>query len=358
MPNSPTTTLADELYALVTGDGATPAAIRTMPTLMGLTYIKAEAPSVDKDARDDAVAATARNFIEQATYALEEPLSERDDKDADLGGAARCLLGLDPGTGSMLLPERRKRAAGHFVKKVRTVTKRRERKGRSVSHEMLLMEQLARELWDRETNFLHGSDQSDVRRDSRLLATVSDAWAAATNLQSNIDTCVEVLRPLPGKDYPFFNDYASLELLARFWQLVRIPLEADPFLAEMDWLATIFPAGLVASLFVLTPFDRATIERLSQAELILTPEIASPEIVHELMPQWHEWLGSCQCRPLERQESCSVHSFQEALGSYVEQLDKCWTELRDPHRTPLSYKSRRTPAETIEYYAIRATIDK
>jgi hypothetical protein len=367
MPNSPTTTLADELYALMTNAGATPAAIRAMPGLMSLTYIRAEAPTTIDDARDEAVAATVRNFIEQATYALEEPLSERDDKDADLGAAARCLLGLDPGTGSMLLSERRKRAASHLVKNVRTVTKRREVRGRMVSHEIVLMEHLATQLWDRESDFLRdgshsGGASSAQDGDSPLLASISDAWTAAGELESNINYCVGALRPQPGDDYPFRSDYASLELLARFWQLVRIPPEHDPFLADVDEpddvLTTLFPEGLVALLFVLAPFDRATTERLSREDLILTPEIVAPEFVHELMPHWHEWLGSCQCHPLEPEKSCSVHRFQDTLGLYIKQLDKCWTELRDPHRSPLSYKLRRTPSETLEYYAIRSAIDK
>jgi hypothetical protein len=129
MPNHPIATLAEELYALVERDGATPAAIRAMPGLMGLTYIRAEVPGANESAQEDVVAATVRAFIEQATYALEEQVSQRDDKDADRGAAARCLLGLQAGTGSMLLGERRERAAGHLVKKVRTMTKRRERKG-------------------------------------------------------------------------------------------------------------------------------------------------------------------------------------------------------------------------------------
>lgn len=366
MPNDPTTTLTDELYALVSGDGATPAAIREMPRLMSLTYIRAEAPSTDEDDRDGPVAATVRAFIEQATYALEEPLSQRDDKDVDRGAAARCLLGLDSGTGSMLLSDRRKRAAGHLVKHVRTVTKRRERKGRIVSHEMLLMEQLASQLWDREVDFLRGDQPRESEPDAHVrdpwLATLSDVWTTATELQSNIERCVGTLRPQPGEAYPLRGDYASLELLARFWQLVRIPPEHDPFLADLDHpsaaLNTLFPEGLVALLFVLAPFDRDTIERLSKAELMLTPEMGSPEIVHELLPQWNEWLASCHCHPLEPQEPCSVHRFQETLVSYIQQIDKGWAELRDPDRSPLSYKSRRTPVETVEYYAILPDIDK
>jgi hypothetical protein len=367
MPHEAITTLADELYVLMTGDGATPAAIRAMPALMSLAYITAQAPNTDGNAREDAIAATVRAFIEEATYVLEEPMSEREDKDVDRGAAARCLLGLYPGTSAMLLAERRKRAASHLVKDVRTITKRRERKGRMVSYEMLLMEQLASELWERETDFLRDSNHSgDVHdendRDSPLLAAVSDVWSTAGDIQSNIDYCVGALRPQPGDDYPLRSDYASLELLARFWQLVRIPPEHDPFLADVDEpddvLTTLFPEGLVALLFVLSPFGRDTIERLSRTELILPPEILSSEIVHELIPHWHEWLGSCHCQPLEPQESCSVHRFQEILGSYIKQLDKCWVELQDPHRSPLSYKSRRSPAETMEYYAIRQPIDK
>jgi hypothetical protein len=331
---------------------------------MSLSFIRAEVPSHDEgEAQEKAVAVTVREFIEQATYALEEPISQREDKDADRGATVRCLLGLESGTDSMLLWERRKRAAGHLGKDVRTMTQRRTKQGRVESHEIRLMDRLADQLVQRENDFLRENGTIGFTPDSALwLSAVSDAWSVTGELRSSVEGCVGVLRPSPGEEYPFRSDYESLELLGRFWQVVRVPAANDPFLADVhqqsDELATVFPEGLVALLYALTPFDRDTLKRLAGAELTLTPEIASTQIVHDLLPQWHDWLASCQCDPLALDASCVVHRFHQALDSYRKQLDKCWAELRDPYRSPLGYKSQRSTPDTLAYYAVRPPIDK
>jgi hypothetical protein len=364
-PATPDNELGVELYELMLEpSGASPAAIRDKPGLMSLSFIRAEAPHrEDGEAQEEAVAVTVREFIEEASYALEEPISQREDKDADRGAAARCLLGLQSGTDSMLLWERRQRAAGHLVKHVRTLTQRHTKRGKVESHEIRLMDRLADQLVQRENDFLRDNGTIGLPPDSALwLAAVSDAWTVTGELRAQVDTCIGVLRPSPGDEYPFRCDYASLELLGRFWQLVKIPAADDSFLADIhqrsDELATIFPEGLVALLYVLTPFDLDILERLTGSELTLTPEIASPQIVHDLLSQWHDWLALCACDPLTPDASCMAHRFHEALKSYNKQLEKCWAELRDPYRSPLGYKSRRSTAEALAYYAVRPPIDK
>jgi hypothetical protein len=369
MPNHPITALAEEMYELMSGGGATPTAIREKPALMGLTYIRAEAPGTDQDAREDAVAATVRDFIEEATYALEEPVSQREDKDADRGAAARCLLGLYPGTGSMLLRERRQRAAGHLVKNVRTVTTRREVKGRMISHEMLLMEQLASQLWDRETDFLRDGNSSrpthDIKdRDSPWLAVVHGAWNTARELSSALEQCCGGLQnPHPDREYLSRCDYNSLELFGKLWTYVMIPKQGDPWLDVMgkpeEELARMFPEGEVVFLYYFSPFRRATLERLSH-EIVVAPDIAPIPVVSELIEPWRTWLGICQCDLLKPDLiSCKVHLFRSSLRVYIEKLGECWEDLRDPYRSPRHYRPGQTPAEIFERYGLRVpAIDK
>ena len=367
MPNDPTTTLANELCDLVNREGATPTAIRDMPGLMGLTYIQAETPSLeDGDAQEEAVAVTVREFIEQASYALEEPVSQREDKDADRGAAARCLLGLHPGTGSMLLWERRTRAAGHLVKHVRTMTKPREVKGRVVSHETILMEQLASQLWEREVDFLRGrgSAQNDMYRDSPWLAVVRDAWSTARELATQLEHCCDILRP-KAPNYAYFErcDYNSLELFGKLWKYVMIPKQGDPWLATMgtpeEELTKLFPEGGVVFLYYMSPFRRATLERLSN-DITEAPAIAPIPVIRELIEPWRAWLKTCKCNTVRPDpNACGVHRFRWSLKVYTENLGKCWEDLRDPYRTPSHYRSDQTPGEITERYGLRVpAIDK
>ncbi len=370
MPDDPITTLANELYDLVNRDGATPTAIRDMPGLMGLTYIRAEVPSLeDGDVQEEAVAVTVREFIEQTSYALEEPVSQREDKDADRGAAARCLLGLYPGTGSMLLWERRTRAAGHLVKHVRTMTKPRKVKGRIVSHETMLMDQLASQLWEREVDFLRdnsgrGSVQNDMYRDSPWLAVVHDAWSTARELTTQLEHCCDILRPrAPNYEYLDRCDYNSLELFGKLWKYVMIPKQGDPWLAAMgtpeEELTKMFPEGDVVALYYMSPFRRATLERLSN-EITEAPAIAPVLVVRELITPWRAWLKTCKCDVVHPDpNSCGVHRFRWALKVYTDRLSECWEDLRDPYRTPSHYRPDQTPAEIVERYGLRASpIDK
>jgi hypothetical protein len=366
MPNDPPTNLSDELYELATGDGATPAAIREKPALMSLQYIRAETPSIDGEALDGAVAARVRAFLEEASYALEEPTSQRDDKDADRGAAARCLLGLYPGTGSMLLAERRKYAANHLVKKVRTTTKRRERNGKMTSHEMLLMGQLATELWDRETDFLKQREIQFLKDsqaapseppNSPLLAGVSELHEVAQELHSTMS----YLTAKPRSAHREGFDVESLCLLGRFSQLVNIEPEegeldgwADPILRALLLMS---PTRTVAAMFSLIPFERDTIDLMGQVDFSAS-SFALLDFVYDLMPQWHAWLRLCVCDRAEPQADCPVHRFQTLLNSYIGRLDDCWRELRDPYHSPRSYKVRTTPARIIREYSLNPAIDK
>lgn len=378
MPNDPTTTLADELCDLANGDGATPTAIRGMPGLMGLTYIRAETPRLDDDVQEEAMAVTVRECIEQASYALEEPASQREDKDADRGAAARCLLGLYPGTGSMLRWERRKHAAGHLVKHVRTMTKPREVKGRLVSHETVLMEQLATQLWEREVDFLNrpngvNSDNDRATGDSGWLEVVYNAWDTARRLSASLKLCSGFHRYEPDIEYDSQRDYTSLEWFAKFWQYIEIPAEDSSWFAKDDepetgraslslvtqLVANIFGRGLPEILFVSSPFDRGVIERLS-TEIVVTSDTDPSPIVREQITLWRTWLESCPCpASTPDPKSCKVHWFYSSLAQYIDELHKCWDELRDPYHTPAHFGNDPSPAKVFAKYGLRIpAIDK
>jgi hypothetical protein len=367
MPPVPRTELGLELYELMKEpSGTTSAAIRDKPHLMGLQYVRAEAPTLDDDeAREDAVAVTVREFIEEATGALDKETSQREHTAADNGAAARYLLALEQGTASMPLHERRERAFGYLhLKNAASLRHQHKNKKRGVTEtrETRLMDTVADKLIERETDFLKDSRLQDpdpsVPPGSPLLAVVSELWRVSQNLHTTIGDCVGILRPQPGDEYPHDGDYDSLFLLGRFWQLVRIPSKNDPFL-QRDRLASelfpLWPEGSVAILWVLTPFEQAVIEEIRRTDL-LTPGYGWPQFVHDLMPQWHEWLSSCTCDTAPNPD-CLVHKFQNALDGYIKHLDQCWRDLRDPYHSPDNYRSHRTPDETLRYYALNTNLD-
>lgn len=361
-PNNP---LGEELYELMTeASGATPAAISTKPHLMGLSYIRAEAPNLDDaDAQEEAVAVTARAFIEEATHALDEPVSQRESTEADKGAAARCLLGLHPGTGSMLVAKRRKRASDYADKSVATMKKRRTAHGKAGTYETRLMDQLADQLLDREMDFLREADNKDVispvaPEDSSWLATVHTVWQTAKDLRSTVGCYYSAFRPEDGYDF----DYESLDLFGFLWTLVNIPrpndITATGIGKSEEPMAVLFAEGAIAIMFVYSPFERETIERLSVADPA-PPGIAHSPMISELITPWCAWLDSCQCKGPTPSPQCAVHRFREALDSYIKHLERCWDELRNQYRTPIDYGKDRSPAMLVESYGLLLpTLDK
>jgi hypothetical protein len=375
------TTLDDqlgcELYDLMQEPyGATPAAIQAKAGLMSLAYIRDEAPHLeDGEVQEEAVAVTARSFIEQATYALDEDISEREHTEADRGAAARCLLGLHPATVSMNLADRRKRAAEYLVKKVRTMTKPRKDRG-GESHEMRLMKNLALQLQEREFDFLRGqggvsSDRNET--DRHWFAAAHNAWRTARALSMRLKLCSGFRRHEPDIEYDTQRDYISLEWFGKFWHYVKIPAENSPWFAKdrepetgraslslvTQLTANMFGRGLPEILFVSSPFDRQAIEKLS-AEIVATPDANPPPIIRELITTWQAWLESCPCSESDpNPESCEFHWFYSSLEQYIDELHKCWDELRDPHHTPAHFGNDPSPTKIFERYGLRIpAIDK
>jgi hypothetical protein len=263
---------------------------------MNLNYVRAEAARDDSaEAQPDAVAVAARELIEQATYALDKPISQREHTDADSGAAARCLLAIEQGTGTMLLSERRKRAASHLhLDGVPSLTHHHEDRttGNKASRESRLMDALGRALMEREAQFLRSNQArhsagNDAYRDSPYLTIAHGAWNTSGELASQLKWCCDIFRPGP-PDYEYYErcDYNSLELFGKLWKYLMIPRVGDPFLAVIgkpeEPLTKLFPNGDIAVLYYMSPFKRATLERLSD-DIVVAPDIAPIPAVRELI---------------------------------------------------------------------------
>jgi hypothetical protein len=378
-PINPNNQLGCELYELMKSpSGATPTAIQAKPGLMSLAYIRAEAPHLDDgEAQETAVAVTAQGFIEEATHALDKQTSQREHTDADNGAAARYLLALEQGTAAMPLHERRKRAA-ECLHLTDPASLRHQHKSGGVveTRETKLMNAVVNRLMERETHFLRerGGVNSDKNEaDSRWLVTVHNAWDTARKLSVNLKLCCGFHRPEPGEEYRSRRDYASLELFGKFWQYIEIPATDSTWFVESDnpktgraslkpevqLAADMFGRGLTAILFVSSPFEEETIERLSTG-IVVAPNPDPLPIVRELIAPWRVWLESCPCpEATPEPDSCEVHWFYSSLEQYVKELLKCWDELRDPHYTPAHFRNDPSPAKILERYGLRIpVIDK
>jgi hypothetical protein len=381
-PTNPKNRLSCELYDLMKGpSGASSSAIQAKPGLMSLSYIRTEAPRLDdREAQETAVAVTAQGFIEEATYALDKPTSQRPHRDAEDGAAARYLLALEQGATSMPLHERRKRAAECLRLDAASLRHRYVNKatGLAETRETKLMDAVADKLLERETDFLRAQSSANsgsdgVAGDSHWLAAAHNAWDTARRLSASLELCSGFHRFEPDIEYDSQRDYASLEWFAKFWQYIEIPAEDSHWFAKDDepepgraslslmtqLTATIFGKGLPEILFVSSPFDRETIERFS-TEIAATPDADPSPIVRELITPWQAWLESCPCPTSSPDpKSCKVHWFYSSLEQYIDELHKCWDELRDPYHTPAHFGNDSSPSKIFERYGLRIpSIDK
>ncbi len=382
IPTSPKNQLGRELYELMQGpSGAAPAAISAKPGLMSLSYIQAEAPRLDdREAQEIAVAVTAQGFIEAATYALDKQTSQREHTDADSGAAARYLLAIEQGTASMPLHERRKRAAECLYLKDAASLRHRhidQRSGLAESRETKLMDAVADKLLERDNDFRRAQSSANpghegVAGDSHWLAAVHNAWETARRLSITLKMCIGFRRHEPDMEYDTQRDYTSLESFGKFWQYVEIPAKDGPWFVASDSpetgrasllpeikLAVMFGRGLPEILFVSSPFEREEIERLS-TEIVVTQDTDPSPVIRELITPWQAWLDSCLCFPADPDpESCETHWFSSSLEQYIDELRKCWDELRDPYYTPAHFGNDPSPAKIFKRYCLRMpVIDK
>lgn len=361
IPTTPSEQLGDELYDLMQGsDGASVDAIQRKPRLMSLSCVRSGSPAVDAPhPTAEAIALRAREVVKEATDDLVKPPPEREPVDeTDLGAAARCFLALEPGTEALGLKDRRREAALYTDKSIRAMAKTQARPYRP-SHERKLMGALAAKLREREFDFLE--QRGNVARPSAntpgggpWLQVVQGVWDIAHRLSASLHICFGFFQPAPSGEY--IADVDSLMLFRNLLSLINWP--DDTTYVRFDLMPhqppKMLPHQTIANLHKAAPFDSDTIRRLSHTE------IGFPESPYadELLVLWRRWLDSCQCSRTQPDSPCKVHRFRSALDSYIEHLDQCWTELRDPYREPGSYGIDRSPTKILEWYCVRAIIDK
>jgi hypothetical protein len=346
--------------------GATLETIQTCLGLMRLRYIKVDAALHSDSVDEEAVAMTARGLIEQATYALDKPVSQRENTDADNGAAARCLLALEQGTGSMLLSERRKRAVRHLHKSdVRSLTHQHKsrRTGQTESYETRLMDALAHQMIEREVDYANQQphEHSPIADQTGTLALqlVHKLWAVAGELNEELSAACALDLPRAEDPLPFGEDIASLCLFGQFWKLVHAPeRESLETTGEQEGqpVAEMSPPVLIALMCEAAPFPYDAMERLADS-VTWVVQFTLTSAMSELLVRWRVWLKSCLCDQSVPDPTCEVHSFRNALVAYRSAVEECWATLRDPHRTPKVYGIRRTLDETLAWYRIRSGID-
>jgi hypothetical protein len=347
--------LGQELYELMcASSGATPEAIRSAPTLMSFKYIRAEVARIaDLDTHEQAVAVVARRFIEEATHAPTEEISQRDDKDADRGAAARCLLGLYPGTDSMILSERRIQAAGFIGKKVRSTTKKTLRNtGRLESYETILMARLAGHIWDREVDFI--SDPPLENPAAPPLAALRDLIFTVDRLTFTLDSVL--CRWKNERAFWPKESRNALKWFSRFVYLVKLPQPE-----EVDLAGAGFPNSImdtVALIFRLSPFSMAVHQQYADRVRLATPELTSTPRIEGAREMWSSWIESCHCDLPSTDPACLPHQLFNELDEYGALLAVCWADFRDPYHSPTSENMGRSVAEILEFYAIDPDIDK
>ncbi len=254
-------------------DGASVDAIQRKPRLMSLTRVQSGSPSVDTpNPTAEATALRAREVLNEATYDLVKPPSEREFvDDTDLGAAARCFLALERGTEALDRKDRRKAAALYTDKSIRAMAKTQTRPYRP-SHERKLMGALAAKLIEREVDALaqrstrEGAQPPD---NEPWLSCVHEAWTVARALDHffyGLDWGPE------GEDDDFLGPEESVELFVKLLCLVKTRAETDGFRASRSeamrhltptWIP---PFRFVDTMRKASPFDQETLQRLAQTK--------------------------------------------------------------------------------------------
>lgn len=379
MRSSPTSELADELYRLMQEvHGASTEAIRRMPRLMSLNCVRAGIPELDTaEATEEAIAANARKVLRQATEELAKPPGEREPIDeVDEGAAARLYLGLEPGTGTLLLKDRRERATLYTGgRNVRAMA--HAQSGRR-SHEFRIMASLANVLITREVEFVARKRPSVP---SPEMVAVHHAWRAVERLRNQIML------------YNLFHSSevsgwggdlnSTLALFGHMWQLVEAPKENSLTEIGFDQPPTTLqsPHELLYLLRLTSPFNQAELDELSRcirpglpttppdrwlAEdveietsratepiFVVQPTADDDVFVEGTIERWQHWLDGCLCKVAGDYWACRQHRFRRTLDLYQGKLEECWAYLRDPLNTPGEYDRAVSAAEQLMQYGVR-----
>lgn len=347
-----TSQLGHELYELLeAAQGATTDEIQTKPTLMRLVSLWPDVSGAD----EDAVAAFARLLIEQTTYALDKPDSERALNAPDCGAGTRILLALEPGTKTLPLMTRRARAAPYLQLRVRSMTRVRLK---YPSPEMRLMEDVADRLRESSLDYV-GADANGPtgppHRSSleapETLAAVHNVWTAV----NGILLCLVDVKVDKTSDNPAIQNslrglrVGSLAYFAYLHSLIHGKF-SDEILnrpgnqfsndAPLDRLPTVedHPRYLAWYIEAITPFSDEEMDQLYKAincDGII--EKVGSRLPDELVQVWMAWLNSCRCDGPANDLWCEVNRFCTALLIYREELETVWRYLQNPVATPAAY---------------------
>jgi hypothetical protein len=382
MRSSPTSELADELYGLMReAHGASTEAIRRRPRLMSLNCVRAGVPELDTaEATEEAIANSAREVLTRATEALAEPPEERELIDeVDNGAAARVYLGLERGTETLLLSERRERASLYTGKSVSAMMKTQKKPFRR-SPEYYLMASLADVVIAREVEFVARKRPSVP---SPEMVAVHQAWRAVERLRKQI-VLYDVFNS--SLDVPEWGGdlNSTLALFGHMWQLVEAPKEYSFTEIGPDQPPTTMqdPHELLYLLRLTSPFNQAELDEivrcirpglptappdrwLAEDIEIETSNATEPIFVvqptadddvlfaESIIERWQRWLDGCLCKVAGDYWACRQHRFRRALDLYQGKLEECWAYLRDPLNSPGEYDRAVGAAEQLTQYGVR-----
>lgn len=359
MPFTDDRALAQELYELMLAVGATASAIRAKPHLMSLSYIRSEAPSMpDFDRNEESVAATVREFLSEATYGLDKPLSQREHVASDNGAAARCLLAIEPGTAALPLAARRRRAAVHAGLNVRSMTKRRRvRNGEMVSHELRLMTALADELISREVQYAKPSPFARSPIDNaiqifpdwapRPLLDYYRAWFLADLLPPQIEIAVNCTRSRSAVEHQgrkCIKCGMSLSTCARLIDITDYIEIPDPFIQGLNQC----PAReALRQLQTALPFDASDDRQFERCVTTAVDTDHMAELLGDsIFSRWDTWLRRCHCefptrratqydfRVHDRNPTCPVRAAITGLFAYRDAVQVEWGQLQTRLQAP------------------------
>jgi hypothetical protein len=339
MPAEPKTALGRELYALMKEPaGATAAAIREKPGLMGLRFVRAETPARhDHDAYEQAVAVMVCEHLEAASRTLNEVVTQRQSPLADNGAAARCLLGIEKGTDTMLLYERREKAAKHADKERRSMIKSH---GKTPDYEMRLMDALAGKLEAREVAELDKEPPSPFDRSfvdrflpswtPRPLADYYRAWSIAKRLGDGLNDALGCVQRKSADQHRGYRCGLCFPPLMNYARLTAVTTA----IGEPDRWAMFrkddFPArNALRRIQTASPFDQATHTLLEQS---VVTEMGYPQLDRafgkDVSAQWDGWVRTCECADTPG-PSCRVHQTISGSTDYVTTVEIEWQRLQE-----------------------------
>ncbi len=302
---------------------------------MGLRYVREESTG-SALLGEEQIAESVRQFIEEATYALDQPVSQREHNDADNGYAARILLGLEVGTDVLLLTKRRKKASSVVGLTISGMAKRRQ--GSRTSWEQRLMNALARKMMERENAFLRRQTLEQQRKIVQPFSLVPsyEILLLAHVSTGTLISCIAML-------HMYTHEPTKLEeyRLRCQWDQARLEQEH-----EHDVIEAMASYGRIMTI------TRQTIERLRMSgEALLSKG---------MYPENHDWpLDGVQMREVDALPSKSVVRIIDTFSPWTERerLELIAIVRRILDGAPLDGYRLRETLRARKYQSLRRALD-